>query len=159
MHKTQPEIADSLGVAYKTYCNVEYARHTVIRRDRAAKLAKVFELNPDETADFLAAWDESPLSQYASSMREKWKERNAKRSKAKGYDRMKMIVIDLLDHLGLMGARCACDPGDFDTPATTCDLCAAMRELGFDGWRSPEDAMAKLAELAPVAPADRDPAA
>lgn len=133
----QRNVAEAVELSPSTIGNAESAPHRVLGRDAAVRLASFFKLNEADVASLLAAWEETPLSEYSIKQQEYWKKRNELRSKAKNHDPLKLALVELLGlHLmALPDAEiCACDFG------TVCGVCAALERVG----------------LPPFTPADRD---
>lgn len=133
----QREVAEGADVALSTISNAESAPHRVIARDAALRLTYFFELDEAASKEFMALWEETPLSEFSKSRREYWEKRNALRNKAKSHDKLKLALVELLG-LHLMAVPdaeiCACDFG------TVCGVCGALERLG----------------ISPFTPADRD---
>lgn len=133
----QRQVAEGGGISLSTVGNAESASHRVMGRDAALRLTHFLELDGAGSETFLAAWAETPLSEYSLKQRATWEKRNALRNKAKGHDRLKLALVELLG-LHLMAVSdaeiCACDFG------SVCGVCKALDSLGID----------------PFTPADRD---
>lgn len=133
----QRQVAEGAGISLSTVGNAESAPHRVMGRDAAIRITHFFGLDAVGSEAFLAAWSETPLSEYSLKQRATWEKRNALRNKAKGHDRLKLALVELLGlHLmALPDAEiCACDFG------AICSVCKALERVG----------------IAPFTPADRD---
>lgn len=133
----QRQVAEGAGISLSTVGNAESAPHRVMGRDAALRLTHFLGLDDLGSQTLLAAWAETPLSEYSLKQRATWEKRNALRNKAKGHDRLKLALVELLG-LHLMAVPdaevCACDFGQ------VCGVCKALEALG----------------IAPFTPADRD---
>jgi transcriptional regulator with XRE-family HTH domain len=160
---TQASLAAAIGVAPSTYGNVESSNYVIIREDRALALARYFGLDDIATSEFIAAWKELPVSDYAKSLRKSWAKKSELRGKVKAHDRMALCLTEIISLLfsvtGDPGTLCICefDAGAFDTgpgtgkhpsdPTRPCELCYALQALGLEGWTFTEDVTAKLMAL------------
>jgi transcriptional regulator with XRE-family HTH domain len=125
----QREVAAAMGIKLSTYGNVESSPWKVVNREKATRLVALYTLPPDEAAALLDAWDRCPLSPGGEKRRDKWAKANALRNKAKGYDGLKLSVVELLGlHLMAMpdAEVCVCDA------AMVCSVCAALERVGLD---------------------------
>jgi len=136
----QREVAKVLGVAISTAGNIEYSPFKVIDRRKAVILADHYKLRGAQQADFMAAWEECPLSPDGQKRKEYWKKRNALRSKAKNHDPIKYGLVECL---GIIitdrpdNQVCTCDESD----VRRCIVCYALERVGA---------------ISPFTPADRD---
>lgn len=124
-------------MALSTISNAESSPHRVIARDAALRITYFFGLDDATSKEFMALWEETPLSEFSKSRRAYWEKRNALRNKARASDGDRAALVELLGlHLmALPDAEvCACDFG------TVCGVCAALGRVG----------------LGPFTPADRD---
>ena len=113
------------------------------------KLVSFYRLGSVEAAELLAAWDELPLSEYSQGNREKWKEQNARRSKAKGYDKMKTSLVEVLGvFFQLVPDDQVCSCSEEFGSAVQCEICLALTRLGIDAYSTKELATLQLAGLA-----------
>lgn len=150
----QREVAARIGVALSTYGNVESNPHKTIRRERAERIARLYELDEAVTAQLLAAWEAQPVTEYSQKNRDSWATKNAARSKAKNHDRIKLALLEmatlLITNVADPGALCAC-PAEVDMFADEssgqCELCNALRLLGLTGWTTMDDVIARLAAV------------
>jgi hypothetical protein len=123
----------------------------VISKAKAEHLAVVFGLDDAQRDEFLAAWDATPLSAYGEAQRANWDRQNARRSKAKAYDRYRLLLVDLLELMTATNVTCACDPGDFEYPPYECELCQGLRELGLKmRWTDPMQVGEALTKICPI---------
>lgn len=133
----QRQVAEGAGISPSTIGNGESAPHRVMGRDAALRLTYFFQLDDRKSKQFLELWERTPLSEYSKRQKGIWEKRNALRNKAKGHDRLKLALVELLG-LHLMAVPdaevCACDFG------SVCGVCKALERLGID----------------PFTPADRD---
>lgn len=134
----QRQVAEGARIATSTVGNAESASHRVMGRDSAVRLTRFLGLVGTDAEAMMAAWEETPLSEYSQKQRKTWERRNALRSKAKNHDRLKLGFVELL------GARLMDNPDDtlcqceFGEPA--CLTCGSLDALG----------------LPPFTPADRE---
>lgn len=161
----QREVAALIGVAISTYGNVESNPHKTIRRERAERIGRLYELDDAMQAHLMAAWEAQPVTEYSQKQRESWAVRNATRSKAKNHDRLKlsllevtMLLIATVDGAAIdPGTLCACgipkEPSSdmFDEPDSSgqrpCELCDALKLLGLTGWTNLQDVTDRLAAV------------
>lgn len=133
----QRQVAEGAGISPSTVGNGESAAHRVMGRDAALRLTYFFQLDDRKSKEFIELWEKTPLSEYSKRQKGIWEKRNALRNKAKGHDRLKLALVELLG-LHLMAVPdaeiCACDFG------AVCGVCKALAGLGID----------------PFTPADRD---
>lgn len=140
----QREVAAALGVALSTYGNVESNRYMVIGRPTAVRMARFYRLDPGSEKALLDAWDKLPLSPHGQRRRKAFARRNAQRSKAKHHD---VLMVSLCEVLGVLlpmlqpDQICACDI------ASTCEVCAALENLGLDPFTTLPDVVDRLAKL------------
>lgn len=158
---TQAKLAEMLGVSPATIGNMESSNHIVIREDRAVALSRAFGLGPDAADEFVAAWRQLPVSEYAKKLRKTWAKKSEMRGKVKHYDRMKLSLLEVLAVMFSTAADpetlCICEFDDFTRPPGTgrhpsdssrpCELCYALQALGLDGWTDLADVTSKLAAL------------
>lgn len=157
----QREVAARVGIAASTYGNLESNPHKTIRRERAERIGKAFGLDEAMQAQLMAAWEAQPVTEYSLRQRESWAVKNAARSKVKGYDRMKLSLLEVTTLLISMVAEpnslCACggpkEPSSdmFDEPDSSgqqpCELCDALKLLGLTGWTNLQDVTDRLAAV------------
>lgn len=161
----QREVAARVGIAASTYGNLESNPHKTIRRERAERIGRLYELDDAMQAQLMAAWDAQPVSEYSQKQRDSWAVRNAARSKAKNHDRLKlsllevtMLLIATVDGAAIdPGTLCACggprEPSSdmFDEPDSSgqqpCELCDALKLLGLTGWTNLQDVTDRLAAV------------
>lgn len=133
----QLQVAEGASVSRSTVGNAESAPHRVMGRDAALRLTYFFQLDEQRSKRFIELWEQTPLSEYSKRQKGIWEKRNALRNKAKGHDRLKLALVELLG-LHLMATPdseiCACDFG------SVCGVCKALESVG----------------IAPFTPADRD---
>lgn len=133
----QRQVAAGVGISLSTVGNAESAPHRVMGKDAAVRLTQFLNLDGAGSEALLAAWEDTPLSEYSQRQRQNWEKRNALRSKAKNHDKLKLALVELLG-LHLMAVPdaevCACDFG------AVCGVCAALERVG----------------LGPFTPVDRD---
>lgn len=143
--RTQRWVAQAVGIEEGTYANAESSLTRRLREECVLKLAEVWELDADATAELVAGWKAMPESDYNRRNTKSWAERDARRSKLKNYDKLALGLISmttrLITNVPLAGALCDCDFGG-DEP---CEFCADLRLLGLKGWTTREDVIEKLA--------------
>src|SRR5882762_8687714 len=151
----QREVAQAIGVKLSTYGNVESASHRVISAERAQRLAATFQLEGEKRAEFLSAWERTPLSEYSLKQREYWKKSNSLRSKSKGYDRIFQAMTDLValtvtaaeQPAGWALCACGLDGKLEGDPSRSCEMCEALFALGLPAFTTGDAVMSQLAEL------------
>lgn len=144
----QREVAAFLGIKPATYGNVECSPHKVIRRRKAEALCDFYQLPPDIAAEFLQAWDDTPLSEYGERNKEVWEKRNRMRSKAKHHDRLFVSLVEVLGAFlpAIPDPVCSCED-DFGSEPRRCQVCDALYNLGLNTYTSKEKTLAELARL------------
>lgn len=130
-----------------SYANAESASHKRIRLDKVMRLARFHGLGDHDTQALVAAWEAMPESAWNKAHAKPWAERNAQRSKARGYDRMKdrlagLVALLLVDSPA-PEKLCNCSFDD----STVCELCDALKELGLKGFTTRDQVLAELASL------------
>lgn len=153
--RTQREVAESIGVKESTYANAESNRHRRLRMSRVTRLAALYGMDAAQRAELIAGWEAMPESEYSQRNAKSWAARDARRSKLKNHDRLKLALLEVTTLLVTSAADpdtlCACAPVDMfaEQPAgqRTCELCEALRLLGLTGWTNLEDVIAKLAAI------------
>lgn len=144
----QRQVAEAVGVATSTWGNVESSKFKVISEEKALRVADFFELTGALRENLLAASAAMPMSKYTLAQRERWKTKNAARSK----DKRAALVWEALENLvcwqAAKGAQCSCTEATFDEDASVCPLCQAMHALGVtEGYGDSMTAMTRLATL------------
>jgi transcriptional regulator with XRE-family HTH domain len=146
-HETQATVAGAMGIKPSTYGNMESQNFKVVRIERVQRLAHHFGLDESRTADLVAAWQALPVSEYSTKQKATWERRNAYRSKARNYDRMRDALASALALLVTSvpdpNSLCICS---FDG-STFCELCECLRLLGLKGWTTLEEVIKELAAL------------
>jgi transcriptional regulator with XRE-family HTH domain len=150
----QREVAARIGIAVSSYGNVESNPHKTIRRERAERIGKLYELSAAMQAQLMAAWEAQPVTEYSQKQRESWSSKHSTRSKVKNHDRMKLGLLEmttlLITNVADPGALCTCSEVDMfaeDSSGQQCELCDALRLLGLTGWTTMEEVVAKLAAV------------
>lgn len=150
----QREVADAIGVKVSSYGNVESNNHKTIAIDRVKKLASFYTLDEAATAALIAAWEELPASEYSQKQTKSYAERNARRSKARNHDRLKVALLEMTTiHIAAAASPdelCTCARDDFFTPSEeteACEVCNALQLLGLSGYTNRDEVIAELAKL------------
>lgn len=161
---TQAKVADAIGVKHSSYGNVESANYVVIGQKKVEALARLYDLNENDTQQMINYWKLLPVHEYTSKNRERWKEKNAQRSKAKAHDALWRAAVEAFGIVaGIMfdeqwspdkcASLCACDkspgvhPPSANHPSLRCEFCTCLEVLGMpEGWTDLETVTAKLAE-------------
>lgn len=143
----QREVAEKIGIAASTYGNVESSPYKVVGLDKVERLINFYDIRGSQlAADLRSSWERVPLSPYGEKQRKGWERRNRMRSKAKHHDRLMVSLVEVigafLPHIPDREV-CACS---FGAPA--CELCAALENLGLDGFASKDKTLDQLAKLA-----------
>ena len=150
---TQAKVADAIGVKHASYGNVESANYVVISQKKVEALARFYSLNEGDTQQMIDYWKLLPVNEYTSKNRERWKEKNAQRSKAKRVDMLwrttvetMYVLTDIMDDLHwtdeqIVQRCCSCDkspgahPPTANHPTLRCPFCNALEVLGMpEGW-------------------------
>ena len=140
------EAAAGLGLKTKSYSNLEATNRKVIAIDRVRRMARMYSLDQERTAELIAAWEELPVSEYSEDKRAGWSEaRRAKRATVQ----VREFRAALVEIISLMVADspkpedlCACVIGE-----KCCELCNALILLGLSGYEGSEKTIAALAAM------------
>lgn len=142
----QREVAEAIGVKASTYGNVESSAFKVVGVQKVARMAALYKLTPAELSALSDAWERCPLSPYGEKQRKHWERRNRLRSKAKHFDR---VFLSLIEVLGAFLPKlsdedaCCCEFGG----ERSCEVCAALENLGLPPYTTKDKVMADLARL------------
>lgn len=142
----QREVAVAMGIKDSTYGNVECSPHRVIGIEKVRALAKFYELPESQATVLVAAWEATPLSEFAEKRKPAWDRQNRLRYKARHHDR---VFASLAEVLGILipalpeGQVCSCE-----LDGQLCAVCGALDNLGLAPFESHDKTMAKLAKLA-----------
>lgn len=152
----QREVAAACGIKASSYGNVECNNHKTIALDRVNLLADVYGLNEQAKAEFIAAWNELPMSTYSAKQTKTYLQRRETRSKVKNHDRLKLSLLELAVLTMTRDADpdtlCSCPEPDLfagpdEQPQPPCELCTALQLLGLTGYTTVADVMEKLAAI------------
>lgn len=154
-NKTQRQVAEAIGVKESTYANAEATRHRRLRHERVLRIASYHGLDPEQTNELVAGWEALPESDYNKRNSKSWAKRDARRSKLKNHDKLKLALLEVTTLLVTSTADpdtlCACSEVDMfsEEPSSQqgCELCNALRLLGLTGWTNLEEVVAKLAAI------------
>lgn len=141
------QVAEAIGVTTSTYGNIESSQWRVVGEDRANLIANFHNLGDTARAELLAAWNETPISEYGRRRAEKWKQQNARRSLAKRVPGLESALVELLclqvgDH-GDDSCRCGFD-GKLEGSDRACEVCEALAALGLPAFTTADKAIEQL---------------
>lgn len=147
--RTQREVAESIGVKESTYANAEASRHRRLRLERVRDLATLYDLDRAAADALVAGWEAMPESEYNQRNAKSWAKRDERRSKLKGYDLLKLSLLELATLLVTSiddpGGLCACSFGASEAD-DRCELCSALQLLGLSaGWTTRDEVVSGLA--------------